>query len=51
MLDRRENVRIFPEPSHTLHGRSVYDVLRVKRVDNAVEIVPVKLDPGQLEEI
>ena len=51
MLDRAENAKIYPDQTHTLHGRSMYDVFRLKRVGNAVEIVPVKLDEGMVEVI
>lgn len=28
-LDRKENTKIYQDPTHTLHGRSIYDTLRV----------------------
>lgn len=29
-LDRLENKKIYPEEAHTLHGRSVFDTIRVR---------------------
>lgn len=49
LLDRKENAKIFPEPAHTLHGRSVYDVLVLKQDDVFVTIVPIKADDLQVE--
>jgi hypothetical protein len=51
MLDRIENAKIYPDQTHTLHGRSMYDVLRLRIRDISVEIVPVKLDEGMVEVI
>jgi hypothetical protein len=41
-LDRKENKKIYPDETHSLHGRSIYDTLQVKRREEHVEIVPVK---------
>ena len=42
-LDRKENKKIYKEETHSLHGRSIYDTLQVKRREEQVEIVPVKM--------
>ena len=49
MLDRKENLKVYPEPAQTLHGRSVYDVLVIKQSENEVTIVPRKLEAGITE--
>ncbi len=41
-LDRKENQKIYPEPAHTLHGRSVFDVLLITQDVNVVRIIPRK---------
>jgi hypothetical protein len=32
-LDRRENLKIYPDPTHILHGRSPYDSLIIRLVE------------------
>jgi len=49
LLDRKENLKIYPEPASTLHGRSVYDVLSLSREDKVVTIVPLKPDDITVE--
>lgn len=41
-LDRKENKKIYLEPTHTMHGRSVYDTLMVSRKGSVVEITPIR---------
>jgi hypothetical protein len=52
LLDRKENLKIYLEPAHSLHGRSVYDVLAIRRSeDNFVTIEPVRLEAGVMEDL
>jgi GH43 family beta-xylosidase len=48
VLDRKENLNIYHE-GHSLHGRSVYDVLRISRLDKTVIIAPIVLDIDSVE--
>lgn len=41
--DRKENTKIYAEPDHPMHGRSVYDPLMIKRV-NETTVDVLKLD-------
>ena len=50
VLDRKENATLY-EASHTLHGRSVYDSLKVTRGEGFVEIVPLVLDVDSVTEL
>lgn len=38
-LDRKNNAKIYPDPTHMLHDRSPYDSLVITMKGNAVEIV------------
>ena len=42
LLSRKENLKVYPEPAHSLHGRSVYDGLSIKCNDTDVFIIPLK---------
>lgn len=35
-LDRAENSKIYTEPAHTLHGRSVFDTIMIRARGNVV---------------
>lgn len=50
VLDRKENAKLHHEGA-TLHGRSVYDVLRICRKDTEVEIIPIVLDPALIVDL
>lgn len=42
-LDRKENKKIYADPDHPMHGRSVYDPLMVKTED-PVTVCVIKLE-------
>ena len=50
-LDRKENLKIYTEPTKTLHGRSVYDVLLIRNADTVVTAEPLKFDESQMSEL
>jgi hypothetical protein len=50
-LDRKENLKIYPEPAATYHGRSVYDVLCITREGPIVKIFPLRLDQSIVSEL
>lgn len=41
LLDRKENAKIYTEPAHTLHGRSIYDVLKIVQENQFIIITKV----------
>jgi hypothetical protein len=49
-LDRKENLKIYTEPAHSLHGRSIFDTLQILVRENYVHIVPIRLNIG-IEEL
>jgi hypothetical protein len=49
-LDRKENLKLYIEPAHSLHGRSIFDTLQVLVRENYVHIVPIRLNVG-IEEL
>jgi hypothetical protein len=42
VLDRKENIKLYPE-THTMCGKSAYDVLRISARENIIEIAPIAL--------
>lgn len=46
-LDRAENAKIYTEPVHSMHGRSVYDTISIRVVDSTVRME--KIAPGYLD--
>ena len=50
VLDRRENSRLY-ESTHSLFGRSVYDLLKISRDGVVVRIEPITLDALSVEEL
>lgn len=51
-LDRRENAKIYP-PGEPMHGKSVYDVLVVRRgrTPQEVEVAPMSLFGLKIEDL
>ena len=47
-LDREQNRVLYPDPGHTMHGRSLFDTFSVRKIGpNAIEIQ--KIDIGNIK--
>lgn len=49
-LCRAENTRVYPEETHPMHGRTVYDTLSLRRQGNNVRVEKILLDV-EIEEL
>jgi hypothetical protein len=43
-LDRDNNKVLYPDPGQTMHGRSVYDQITVRKDGNKLKFVKIKSD-------
>lgn len=51
MLDRDHNKILYPDPAMTMHGRSIYDQVSVKRDGKNLKLVKIKTDRYEIEDI
>lgn len=49
-LCRAENTKVYPEETHPMHGRTVYDTLSLRRVGTTVRVEKILLDV-EIEEL
>lgn len=49
-LTRKENLVVYPDPQHPLHGRCVYDTLSLRRIGEKVRVEKIILD-AEIEEL
>src|SRR5215471_4613149 len=50
VLDRKENEKLY-ETTHTLYGRSAYDIIHVARKDKTVRVKPITLDGVEVTDL
>jgi hypothetical protein len=51
-LDREQNRILYPDPAHTMHGRSYWDKFVVRKVsDNQIEIEQVNIDDIEIVDL
>ena len=51
-LDRDQNRILYPDPAHTMHGKSFFDTFIIRKIDpDAIEVTRVNLDGVQVEDI
>jgi len=50
--DRDQNRILYPDPAHSMHGRSFFDLFSVKKLGlDTIEVVKINLDGIQIEDI
>lgn len=51
-LDREQNRVLYPDPTHSMHGRSFFDLFSVKKKGkDTIEIVKVNLDQIKITDL
>jgi hypothetical protein len=50
MLDRKENAKLY-EFTNSMHGRSIYDPLKITRIERCVVVVPITLEVESITEL
>ena len=51
-LDREQNRVLYPNPAHTMHGKSFFDTFSVKKSnEDAIEVVRINLDDIEVLDI
>ena len=51
MLDRENNKTLYPYPASTMHGRSIYDQIQVKKRDSGLVFVKIKNTRYEIEDL
>jgi hypothetical protein len=56
VIDRKDNMEIYPDPSHGLHGRSLYDQLMLVLKEDVkhnwwIYAIKTELDPARIERL
>ena len=50
-LDRDNNRVLYPDPAATMHGRSVYDQITIRKEGTNLKFVKIKSDRYEVEEL